>query len=77
MSGEGGERGIFFGVGEREKKLFKMDIISLCPQGDTFLHICGTKTLPKMVCNVKSKPSMWHFSGKQTHKKYKQELCLR
>lgn len=53
-----------------------MDIVSLCPQGDTFLHICGTKTLPKMVCNVKSKPSLWHFSGKQTQRKNKR-LCLR
>lgn len=62
--GGGRKRGIFWGGVGKRGKIVKMDIVSLCPQGDTFLHICGTKTLPKMVCNVKSKPSMWHFSGK-------------
>lgn len=60
---EGGKRDYFLRGGGAVKKFVKMDIVSLCPQGDTFLHICGTKTLPKMVCNVKSKPSMWQFSG--------------
>lgn len=57
ISGRGEEEGNILGGWGRGEKIVKMDIVSLCPQGDTFLHICGTKMLPKMVCNVKSKPS--------------------
>lgn len=38
-----------------------LDTVSLCLQGDTYLHIYGTKTLPKMVCSIKSKLSCGVF----------------